>query len=114
MIGLVDYHMHTVLSDGKDSYEEMIKVAIEKGLAEIGFTDHVCLKPVDWAINLVDIPVMTAQITDLQEKYKSRIHIRYGIEGIISPDMNLKLRILLRPSVGLCDWVGPFYWRLEF
>ncbi len=80
MIGLVDYHMHTVLSDGKDSYEEMIKVAIEKGLAEIGFTDHVCLKPVDWAINLVDIPVMTAQITDLQEKYKSRIHIRYGIE----------------------------------
>ncbi|MDP3435418.1 MAG: PHP domain-containing protein, partial [Bacteroidota bacterium] len=68
MIGMVDYHMHSILSDGKDSYEEMVRVAISKGLDEIGFSDHVCIKPVDWAISLIDIPVMTEQIMDLKIK----------------------------------------------
>lgn len=80
MIGMVDYHLHSVLSDGKNSYEEMVLAAIEKGLDEIGFSDHVCLKPVDWAIRLEDIPVMTGQIRDLKLKYQDQIKIRYGIE----------------------------------
>jgi histidinol-phosphatase (PHP family) len=80
MIGMVDYHMHSILSDGQDSYEEMVCVAISKGLDEIGFSDHVCLKPVDWAIRLEDIPVMTEQILDLKLKYEDQIKIRYGIE----------------------------------
>jgi histidinol phosphatase-like PHP family hydrolase len=50
MRGLVDYHTHSILSDGACSYEEMTLAAIEKGLDEIGFSDHVCLKPVTWAI----------------------------------------------------------------
>lgn len=80
MIGMVDYHMHSVLSDGKNTYEEMIQSAEAKGLDEIGFSDHVCLKPVTWAIRLEDIPVMTEQITDLKEKYADQIRVRYGIE----------------------------------
>ena len=75
MIGMVDYHMHSVLSDGKNSYEEMVLSAISKGLDEIGFTDHVCLKPVDWAIRVEDIPVMTRQILDLKAEYKNEIQI---------------------------------------
>jgi histidinol-phosphatase (PHP family) len=70
MIGMVDYHMHSILSDGQNSYEEMIRMAITKGLDEIGFSDHVCLKPVDWAIRMEDIPVMTRQILDLKQKYE--------------------------------------------
>jgi histidinol-phosphatase (PHP family) len=80
MRGLVDYHLHSVLSDGAGSYEEMTLAAIEKGLSEIGFSDHVCLKPVSWAMQEVDLPVMTRQITDIQEKYGDLINIRYGIE----------------------------------
>lgn len=80
MLGLVDYHIHSILSDGKDSYEEMIRMAIAKGLDEIGFSDHVCLKPVNWAIRREDIPVMTGQILDLKSKYSDQIKIRYGIE----------------------------------
>jgi histidinol-phosphatase (PHP family) len=80
MIGMVDYHMHSILSDGQNSYEEMIRMAISKGLDEIGFSDHVCLKPVDWAIRMEDIPVMTRQILDLKRKYENQIQIRYGIE----------------------------------
>ena len=68
MVGLVDYHMHSVLSDGKNSYEEMIKTAIDIGLEEVGFSDHVCLKTVEWAVMPIDIPVMTEQILELRFK----------------------------------------------
>lgn len=95
MIGMVDYHMHSVLSDGKNSYEEMIRSAISKGLDEIGFTDHVCLKPVDWAIRMEDIPVMTRQILDLKAEYKNEIQIRYGIEVDYFPGREDELRDLI-------------------
>jgi len=77
---MVDYHTHSILSDGQNTYEEMVQVAIAKGLDEIGFSDHICLKPFDWAVRMEDIPVMTEQITDLKSKYKDQIAIRYGIE----------------------------------
>lgn len=95
MIGMVDYHMHSVLSDGKNSYEEMVLSAISKGLDEIGFTDHVCLKPVDWAIRVEDIPVMTQQILDLKAEYKNEIQIRYGIEVDYFPGREDELRDLI-------------------
>src|SRR3989339_1147488 len=95
MIGMVDYHTHSILSDGKNSYEEMVRVAIAKGLDEIGFSDHVCLKPVDWAISLIDIPVMTEQILDLKLKYKRQIKIRYGIEMDYFPGVETELKELI-------------------
>jgi histidinol-phosphatase (PHP family) len=77
---MIDYHMHTILSDGKNTCEEMILAGIEKGLEEIGLTDHVCLRSVPWATRPADLAVMTAQITELQEKYRHLIRVRYGIE----------------------------------
>lgn len=39
---MFDYHMHTVVSfDGKDTAQRMVKAALDKGLKEICFTDHV-------------------------------------------------------------------------
>jgi histidinol-phosphatase (PHP family) len=72
--------MHSVLSDGKNTYEEMIRAAIEKGLDEIGFSDHICLKPVDWSIDRIDLPVMVEQVQLLQEKYQDQITIKLGAE----------------------------------
>jgi len=92
---MVDYHMHTILSDGKNTYEEMVQQAILKGLMEIGFTDHICLKPVDWAIRIEDIPVMTTQITDLQNKYKDQIQIRYGVEMDYLPGYEDEIRDII-------------------
>ena len=95
MIGMVDYHMHSVLSDGQNSYEEMTRMAISKGLDEIGFSDHICLKPVAWAIRMEDIPVMTRQLLDLKEKYKDKIQVRYGIEVDYFPGHEDELRELI-------------------
>jgi histidinol-phosphatase (PHP family) len=80
MMGLVDYHMHTILSDGKNTHEEMALAAIEKGLDEIGFTDHLCLKPVGWTMKSIDIPVMASQILDVKERYSKHINVRFGLE----------------------------------
>lgn len=95
MIGMTDYHMHSILSDGKNSYEEMLEAAIGKGLDEIGFSDHLCLKPVDWAISNVDIPVMTEQITRLKECYKDQISIKFGIEVDYLPGMEEEIKTLI-------------------
>lgn len=92
---MVDYHMHSVLSDGHNSFEEMVRAAVEKGFEEIGFSDHVCLKPVDWAIRMEDIPVMTSQILDLKSKYDNQINIRYGIEVDYFPEIEDKIQQLI-------------------
>lgn len=113
MIGLVDYHTHSILSDGKDSYEEMVRIAISKGLDEIGFSDHVCLKPVDWAISLIDIPVMTEQILDLRLKYKGQIKIRYGIEMDYFPDQEYELKELI-DSIPLDYVIGSVHFIDEW
>lgn len=108
MIGLVDYHTHSILSDGKHSYEEMIRMAISKGLDEIGFSDHVCLKPVDWAISMIDIPVMTEQILDLRLKYQDQIKIRYGIEMDYFPGQEIELKELIE-SIPLDYVIGSVH-----
>ncbi|MCW0481652.1 histidinol-phosphatase HisJ family protein [Gaoshiqia sediminis] len=95
MVGMIDYHMHSILSDGKDTHEEMVKAGIEKGLEEIGFSDHVCLKSVNWAISEIDIPVMTQQILDLREKYNGQITIKYGIEMDYFPGREDEIRSLI-------------------
>lgn len=113
MIGMVDYHMHSILSDGQNSYEEMVRMAIDKGLDEIGFTDHVCLRPVTWAIRLEDIPVMTSQIIGLKEKYKDQIRIRYGIEMDYLPGKEAELneiieRIPVDYVIGSIHFIGDW------
>jgi len=118
MIGMVDYHMHSVLSDGQNSYEEMICMAISKGLDEIGFTDHVCLKPVDWAIRMEDIPVMTRQILDLKQKYESQIQIRYGIEVDYFPDREDELKELIESIpvdyvIGSVHFIGDWNFDVD-
>ena len=39
-MSLSSYHTHSVYSDGKNTLEEMVQSAIEKGCSEIGFSDH--------------------------------------------------------------------------
>lgn len=108
MIGMTDYHMHSILSDGKNSYEELIETAIEKGLEEIGFSDHVCLKPVSWAISEIDIPVMVEQVAILKERYKEHIRIKFGIEMDYFPGMEDEIKSLIN-SLSLDYVIGSVH-----
>ena len=36
----INFHTHTTFSDGKNTPEEMILSAIQKGISILGFSDH--------------------------------------------------------------------------
>lgn len=90
---LCDYHTHTEFSDDSVyDMEDCIKDAIEMGMAEICFTDHVDygIKK-DWVegniqyrhgepLANVDYPKYFEKLAYVQEKYKDKISIKKGLE----------------------------------
>ena len=93
---LADYHVHTEFSDDSEyEMEEVVKHAIEIGLDEICFTDHVDygvkldhgttgkiprLAPDGQPYRNVDYPNYFAKIEMLQKKYEGQIVIKKGLE----------------------------------
>ena len=76
-----DYHMHTTLSDGANTHEEMILSAISKGLNEIGFSDHYSIKsPVPWGVDTDGIALLEKKVAEMKEKFGDRINILFGLE----------------------------------
>ncbi|MGF7137899.1 histidinol-phosphatase HisJ family protein [Roseimarinus sediminis] len=92
---LVDYHMHTTFSDGKDHYPAFLEQARKKDLAEIGFTDHITLQPVDWAMKEMDYPVMKENLKSLCNNFSEDVQVRFGIEVDYFPDKEEELRALI-------------------
>ena len=79
---LEDFHMHSNMSDGRHSPEEMVLSAIEKGLRRIGISDHsnACFAP-DFGLNDGEKKTRyLAELIRLREKYRNRIELFIGIE----------------------------------
>ncbi|MBQ2943255.1 MAG: histidinol-phosphatase [Ruminococcus sp.] len=74
-----NYHTHTVLCDGKDTAEELVLEAIEKGFKVLGFSAHSPLSGEDWCL-MPDTKEYRKTISELKEKYKDKIEILCGIE----------------------------------
>lgn len=78
---LSDCHTHTKYCDGKNTAEEMILSAIEKGFSSIGISSH---SPVtgglDWCMNKNDVDSYIDEIRSLQKKYEGKIQVYCGIE----------------------------------
>lgn len=80
-MSLSSYHTHSVYSDGKNTLEEMVQSAIEKGCSEIGFSDHAPMAfRCDWSTSKEKIDSYKKEILALKEKYKNQIKIYLGIE----------------------------------
>ena len=78
---LRDLHTHTVFSDGKNSPEEMVISAIEKGLCEIGISDHSYTDfDTSYCIKKEKISEYKAEILRLKSKYSVKISVLCGIE----------------------------------
>jgi histidinol-phosphatase (PHP family) len=76
----IDYHMHTYLSDGRDSHEQMIASAAFRGIKEIGFSDHVSLKPVSWAMPIENIEHMISRMHAVQSANNNGVTVKFGVE----------------------------------
>jgi len=95
MTMLPDYHMHTHLSDGKDTHEDMVASAAFKGIPEIGFTDHISVKPVGWAMALSDIPSMVEKVNALHQSEGTAVNVKLGAEIDYYPDQEKQISELI-------------------
>lgn len=101
MKDFIDYHVHCAYSDDSEyPMESVIQDAIEMGIEELCFTDHVDYgikndwdsgkvvyrhaiehgEEVDLPLANVDYPKYFADIEKLQKKYESQIKIKKGLE----------------------------------
>jgi histidinol-phosphatase (PHP family) len=93
---LLDYHMHTFLSDGRDSHEQMLASAEFRGLDEIGFSDHVSLKPVKWAMPIENIEHMVNRVNAVRAINNSNVSIKLGVEMDYFPGMEKQIQEVLQ------------------
>ncbi len=77
----VNLHTHTIFCDGKNTPEEMVLSAIEKGFDVLGFSGHSfsCFDG-SGCIPDKDIPKYKEEINRLKEKYSDSILILCGLE----------------------------------
>lgn len=76
---ITNYHTHSNYTDGKNSLEEMIVSAIEKGFSAIGMSDH-GYTDFDLSYCIKDTEGYLKELKALKEKYKKEIQVYIGIE----------------------------------
>src|SRR5262249_40019155 len=89
VIGLPDYHVHTFrCGHAGGGSRGFVRRAIERGLSEMGFTDHIPLYFIpeggrDPQLALGDIPVddYLQEVESLRREFSSLIPIRLGLEA---------------------------------
>jgi histidinol-phosphatase (PHP family) len=88
---IVDYHMHTKASpDGRGEFADFIKKAVEKGIDEIGFSEHLLDRPAR-PTDFMDVYVQKF----MEAKENSDIPIRLGAEVDFFPDETERIRKFL-------------------
>jgi histidinol-phosphatase (PHP family) len=97
---MLDYHVHSNFSaDCETPMDRTIKKAIEIGLSEICFTDHIDYDYPDESIvfefNLLEYD---DQIRQMQAKYGNRINIKKGIEIGVEPYLLDRYEALMRKN----------------
>lgn len=76
---LTNYHTHTNLCDGKNTAEEIVLCAIDKGFCAIGFSGH-GYTDFDLSYCVKDMDGYISYIKEIKEKYKDKIQVYLGIE----------------------------------
>ncbi|MBR2916693.1 MAG: histidinol-phosphatase [Clostridia bacterium] len=76
-----DFHTHTTYCDGKNTPEEMVLSAIDKGLLVLGFSAHSYMPTEeDYCIKKEKVSDYINEILSLRGKYKNKINILCGVE----------------------------------
>ena len=74
---LANFHTHTTLCDGKNTPEEMILAALEKGFTALGFSGH-GYTDFDLRYCMQDWEGYLAEIRRLKEQYRGKIESYLG------------------------------------
>ncbi|WP_294429241.1 histidinol-phosphatase [uncultured Treponema sp.] len=79
-------HTHSTFCDGKNTPEENVLSAIQKGIRVLGFTSH-SMYPfwTECNMKVEDFPAYCQEIHRLQKKYEDKIKIRLAFEADFIP-----------------------------
>ena len=85
---MIDYHIHTLLCNhAEGSMESYIRSAINLGMSEICFLDHLTLQKFEKGLSMApgEIPYYFQAIQLLKQQYKDAISVKAGIEIDFNP-----------------------------
>ena len=78
-IMLTNFHTHSTFCDGKNTPEEVVLKAIEKGFAAIGFSGH-GYTPYDLRYCMKDTDAYITEVNRLKKAYQGKIQVYLGVE----------------------------------
>ena len=107
---LADYHTHTQFSpDAHDPMTVMAQAALDAGMDEICFTDHV--EPLTWGSNELRPPydwsALTEDFANVQAALGDRIHLRLGMEMGDAQKAPAHMKKLLEDAPRFDFVIGP-------
>lgn len=82
MIYKQNLHTHSTYADGKDTPEEMVIEAINRGFSSIGFSEHSYMHFSSFAnqLTIEKMPAYINEVNMLKEKYQDMIDVFCGLE----------------------------------
>lgn len=77
---LENLHSHTIYCDGKNTVQEMVESAIDRGFTTLGFSGHGYYVKDSFTMNEERETKYIQDVLKAKEQYKDQIHIYLGIE----------------------------------
>lgn len=109
---MIDYHVHTTYSDDAVSnLRSMCIRAIEIGLEEIAFTEHLDFIPSDWSNEAFDYNFYMRDIESCRKEFGDKLKIRAGAEVDFQPQYRDEIAEMLKELefdyvIGSAHFVG--------
>lgn len=85
---MIDYHVHTLLCHhAQGTMEAYIQRAVEIGLSEICFLDHLTIQNSEKGLSMTpeEVPFYFQAVQRLKQQYEKAIHVKAGIEIDFNP-----------------------------
>ncbi len=85
---MIDYHLHTLFCNhAVGSMERYVQSAIDLGLREICFLDHLTIKKTETRLSMTpeEVPYYFNAVQVLKQKYRNAIRIKAGLEIDFNP-----------------------------
>lgn len=116
---LIDYHIHTAMSDGKGELAEYVKIARDRGFAEIGVSDHFHPEEPEYSMSYETLAEYVKSVQLL--KGRTDFSVKLGIEMDFIPRLKRKIAKVVKMYpfdyvIGALHFINDwdFYEPLEY
>ena len=102
---MIDYHLHTLFCNhATGGMERYIQSAVNLGLREICFLDHLTIRKAKAALSMTpeEVPYYFHAVQVLKQKYRNKISVKAGLELDFNPEYIVFIQdIIQHPDDGV-------------